>query len=36
MRRLIVKYTPNIVCNCPRAASKAVDNIIGVVNVFKK
>ena len=36
MRRLKVKYIPNIVYNCPHTASKVVDNIIGTVNIFKK
>ena len=36
IRRLIVGYIFNTVRNCPRTASEAVDNIIGVINVFKK
>ena len=36
MKRLKVKYIPNIVYNCPCTASKVVDNIIGTVNIFKK
>ena len=36
IRRLKVKYMPNIVYNCPHTTSKVVDNIISAVNVFKK
>ena len=36
MRRLKVKHVSGTVYNCPRTASKVVDNIIGTVNVFKK
>ena len=36
IKRLIVRYVPNTVRNCPCAASEAVNNIISTVNVFKK
>ena len=36
IRRLKIGYMPGIVRNCPRTASKIVDNTIGAVNVFKK
>ena len=36
MRRLKVRHMPSTVHNCPRTASKVVDNTIGAVNVFKK
>ena len=33
---LKVRYAPSTVPNCPRTASKVVDNTIGIVNIFKK
>ena len=36
IRRLKVKHIFNTVYNCPRTASKVIDNIISTVNIFKK
>ena len=36
IRRLKVGYILSIIRNCPRTASKVVNNTISIANVFKK